>query len=60
MERECKGCDKKFRPAELAPYAKDAEGKLLEACRKCINSWMPEFLWPSFPFWMRQKGLDTE
>jgi hypothetical protein len=55
----CAGCDKDFRGEDTAPYMRNPDGTLTEACRKCIGEWIKlGILWPSIPFWARKQGLD--
>lgn len=57
---KCAGCDHTFRPNDLAPYQRNADGTLTEACRHCISTWIKsKVLWQRLPFWIRKEGKDV-
>lgn len=56
---QCAGCDRDFREEDMAPYQRNVDKSYTYACRYCIAHWLKMgILWPQFPFWARQKGLD--
>lgn len=58
-EVTCGSCEKKWRAGDTAPYMRDADGTLVEACRKCISQWLEYgILWP-IPFWKRKEEANV-